>query len=405
MNGRPDMAAVTGEKRARVPLSLKRQARLAGCVLFASWLLSALSCRSIIHDEPVALMGLLPGLLVAIHMSRYLATHLPDNHRHLEAHSLFPTLGTANWISLGRAAVVVILAGLLPYTLFDPQGAGSTTLAWAAGLLYLLVGLADLCDGYAARRANRQTELGKGLDIETDAAGMLIAGLVAVSLGRLPVIYLLVGLAYYLFVLGIWLRQKRGLPVLSLRSRPSRRIIAGCQMGLVAVALFPVFHPAFSFLAAYIFMSPLLFGFLRDWLVVSCRLQTDGDQQAAADRLLSAWMTRLLPVFRLTIFVVGMKIIFVCRGCNLPLAWLTVFGLCLLAVAIGFMGRSAGLILVLLLAGNQSPLADSMPAMVLYACAVVLLLTGSGPLSLWSPEERILYRRGKPAGGKDGGAP
>ena len=36
-------------------------------------------------------------------------------------------------------------------------------------------GLADLLDGFVARRQQRQTELGQRLDIETDAAGLLVA--------------------------------------------------------------------------------------------------------------------------------------------------------------------------------------------------------------------------------------
>jgi len=400
MNGQPDMAAGEGEPQAQLPSGLQNQARLAVFGLFSSWLISVLSCWPIIQDEPAGLTGLLPGLLVAIHMTRYLSGHLADNHRPLEPHRLFASLGAANWISLGRAAAVVLLAGFLPCALLSPQSEGSGTLAWAAGMLYLFISLADLCDGYAARRQNRQTELGKGLDIETDAAGLLIAGLVAVGFKRLPVIYLLVGLAYYLFIFGIRQRQKRGLPVVSLRSRPSSRIIAGCQMGLVGLALMPVFHPVFTFLAAYIFMTPLLLGFLRDWLVVSCRLQTDDDQRAEADRLLSALMVKLPLVFRLIILMVGIKLIFDCTGCDLPPAWLAILVPCFLAAAAGFAGRSAGFVLVLLLGSYQSPLGVTFLAMVLFAAAAALLLSGSGLLSLWSPEERLLYRRGKSAGGK-----
>jgi hypothetical protein len=57
------------------------------------------------------------------------------------------------------------------------------------------------------------------------------------------------------------------------------------------------------------------------------------------------------------------------------------------------MGRSASLILVLLLGCNQSPFGISLPVMVVFGTAAVLMLTGTGAMSLWAPEERILYRR------------
>ena len=252
----------------------------------------------------------------------------------------------------------------------------ATAYSWAPGCLYLAIALTDLLDGFAARKTKRITELGKRLDIETDAAGLLAASLVAIALGRLPILYVLVGIAYYLFSLGIWLRKKQGKPLKDLQQRPYSRIIAGFQMGLVAVVLLPLFQQAFTHLAAIIFMTPLLLGFLRDWLVVSCRVQTDREQRTLLDTFGESLPVQSLPlVLRLVI------------------PWLIAHSvLCLLAV-LGFMGRSSCLLLILLLASNESPFGATIVTTVTFTSATLLMLLGTGAGSIWAPEETVLDRR------------
>jgi CDP-diacylglycerol--glycerol-3-phosphate 3-phosphatidyltransferase len=378
-----------------IPLRLAYQSWLAAVLLFAPWLAAFFLNAPLLRQRPVTVLALLPGLAVAVSMQHLLARHLRANHRPGEEDRLFPTLGAANWITLLRAGAVVLLAGLLPRVLPGVDGLPED-LIWAPGLVYLGIALADLLDGLVARRQNRVTELGKRLDIATDAAGLLAASLLAVGLGRLPAVYLLVGLAYYPFIFGIWLRQKRGLPVVSLQPRPFARIVAGFQMGLVGMALLPIFKPAFTFVAAWIFMMPLLAGFLRDWLVVSCRLQTDGDQQTAFDRPVRRLLTKNLPLLlRLVIPVCGVATL-AAGGGHASLPWQLALGLGCLQAGFAFLGRSAALFLVLLLGCNQSPFGVTTASMVLFAAAAGLMLTGTGAMSLWAPEEAILYRRVRP---------
>ena len=378
-----------------MPLRLARQAWLAAALLFAPWLAAFFLNAALLRQRPVTVLALLPGLAVAASVQHLLTRHLGDNHRLGEEGRPFSTLGAANWITLLRAGAVVLLAGLLPGAL--PGGDGlPEELVWVPGLVYLGIALADLLDGLVARSQNRVTELGKRLDIDIDAAGLLSASLLAVGLGRLPAVYLLVGLAYYPFIFGIRLRQKRGLPVVALRPRPYARIIAGLQMGLVGMALLPVFKPAFTSVAAWLFMTPLLAGFLRDWLVVSCRLQTDSDQQTAFDRPLRRLLTRILPLpLRLVIPVCGVAAL-AAGGGHASLSWQLALGLGCLLAGLAFLGRSAALFLVLLLGCNQSPFGVSTASMVLFAAVAGLMLTGTGAMSLWAPEEAILYRRLRP---------
>lgn len=372
---------------------LQRQLWLAGLLLFASWLITLAVNVPLLHHRPVVFFALLPGFLVAVHVQWQLSGHLRDNHVQGEEDRPFPTLGAANWITLGRTAGVVTLAGFLPMVTLTGHGLPQS-LSWAPGLVYLGIALADLLDGAVARRQHRVTELGKRLDIVTDAAGLLIASLLAVGLGRLPAIYLLVGLAYYSFIFGIWWRRKRGLPLVALQPRPYARILAGLQMGLVGVALLPLLHRQSTAIAAYIFMMPLLLGFLRDWLVVSCRAATDGNQQTAWEIMIGGlWTERLPLLLRLIIVITGLAILTAPDHYQAPHLWQVALGMGCLLTGCGLMGRSAALILSLLLGSNLSPFGTSIPAMVLFIAAVTLLLTGTGTWSLWAPEENLLYRR------------
>ena len=75
--------------------------------------------------------------------------------------------------------------------------------------------------------------------------------------------------------------------------------------------------------------------------------------------------------------------------------------LCSLLAGVGCLGRSAALLLTLLLSLNISPFGTSASTLALFGAAAALMLSGTGPWSLWSPEERILYRR-NPDGAEEG---
>jgi CDP-diacylglycerol---glycerol-3-phosphate 3-phosphatidyltransferase len=383
------------DQQKKVPPRLRHQMRLAAGLLTGPWLISVFLDRPYLRRRPAIVLGLLPGLAVALYILGQLSRHLGANHRRGADGPVFTGLGAANWITLLRAGAIVGLAGFLPMAV-QRSPALPSALPWAPGIIYLGISLADLLDGYVARHQGRETELGRRLDIEADAAGLLVASLVAVAFGRLPAIYLLVGLAYYPFILGIRVRQKRALPVIALQPRPYARIIAGFQMGLVGLALLPVFNPAFSSVAALIFMTPLLIGFLRDWLVVSGRMATGAGQQSTLDQRIRSWMLKTLPLVLRPIMLAGGIAALAGHGVYQahPL-WQLAHGLCCLLAGIGCMGRSASLLLTLMLASTPSPCGLSAIAMVIFSTAATLLLTGSGAMSLWAPEEMILYRRRK----------
>lgn len=147
--------------------------------------------------------------------------------------------------------------------------------SWAPGFIYIAASILDYLDGRVARMSNHESRLGAYLDINIDALGLLVAPLVAVWYGQLPIAYLSVSAAYYLFVIGIRLRRMYSKPVFELTPRPVARVIAGFQMGFVGIALLPVFSPPTTIFTAYIFMVPLLAGFLKDWCIVCGYIKPD----------------------------------------------------------------------------------------------------------------------------------
>lgn len=59
-----------------------------------------------------------------------------------------------------------------------------------------------------------------------------------------------------------------------------RRPLAGLQMGVLTVALWPLATPQIMTLAGLFFVIPFLAAFLRDWLVVSGVLDPDSGREA-----------------------------------------------------------------------------------------------------------------------------
>ncbi len=174
-------------------------------------------------------------------------------------------LGAGDALTVGRGVLVALLAGFL---LVPPPSGG---LARLPGALYALSVLLDFLDGQLARRSGDATDLGETLDLEFDALGLLVAPLLAVRYGQLPVPYLAVGAARYVFAGGLWVRRRRDRPVRPLPPSRARRVLAAAQMVVVSAALLFVVRPPLSTLVATVAMVPFLVGFLRDWLAVTGR--------------------------------------------------------------------------------------------------------------------------------------
>jgi CDP-diacylglycerol--glycerol-3-phosphate 3-phosphatidyltransferase len=289
-------------------------------------------------------------------------------------------VGVATMLTLGRGLLLGALAGCVPL-------ARAGRAVWLPGLLYTTAAVADLADGYVARRRGEVSELGGRLDVAMDALGLVVGPLAALALGRLPVWYLLLGASYYFFQAGLWLRGRRGLPVHRERVRPQpyARMFAGYQMGLVATVLFPVVGPPGTSIAATAFMLPTLALFAHEWLLVTGRAAPDSQRVWRAVATGRMVLAHALPAAR-TLAALGILAL-VLRHQLAP-AWLAAGALLAGGVLTRLCAFAAAVMLAVVLRDDFSLLPTAT-----FAVTLLPLLAGGGRAALWSPEDRWLFAR------------
>ena len=344
-------------------------------------------------------------LLPLIYVLAVSRSALTLNHRPGETRVL-SHLGMANGITMVRGVLVSVLACFWNWPATIPFSVHQS-FAWLPGVIYITAALLDLVDGIVARHTDRVTRLGERLDTLFDALGLLTAVLAGIALNQLPLSYLAVSLAFYVFSAGIGVRRRTGRTVIPLKPRPAARVVAGLNMGFLATALLPIFRPPATTIAAMVFMIPFLAGFLRDWLVVSHRLESGSSQPAPWEEKWRCLLQERLPVvLRVVIllsFLAALEKTAVSFSANTEGPFY-IFGpivqsILLLSVAmvsLGVMGRLAALP-ILLLSGLWISRQGSDPMWcLLLVAAAALLISGSGNLSLWRPEEKYLGMTARP---------
>ena len=308
---------------------------------------------------------------------------------------LHATLGWANRITLARGVLIAACGGFLwrePTTL---------AIGWICGPLYALAAILDRVDGLVARRSGCTTLLGAELDTVVDALGLLVAPLLAISLGKIHWSYLLVSAAYYFFQLGLYWRRRRGLAVYPLSPSKLRRTFAGFQMGFIAVVLWPPFRAPMTVIIGFAFMVPVLLGFAMDWLVVSGKLQARLPPANAFFRNLAAFSTtlfqpalRVLLVLALFMLKQNSELESATQQTNFWSATVLDYALafCAMIILLGLAGRIGALALLCLLAW-YFPIASLNTALgAAIVSAVWILLLGCGRFSLWQWDDRWVAR-------------
>jgi phosphatidylglycerophosphate synthase len=143
--------------------------------------------------------------------------------RALPAHAPHARFGAANAMTLARATLTALLAGLL--------GAGDApAVAYAALALAIPALVTDGLDGWLARRAGTSSAFGARFDMETDAVLILVLCALAWQLGKAGPWILAAGLMRYAFVAAA-----RVLPWMRRELPPSRRRQTACVVQLVAL--------------------------------------------------------------------------------------------------------------------------------------------------------------------------
>jgi CDP-diacylglycerol--glycerol-3-phosphate 3-phosphatidyltransferase len=315
---------------------------------------------------------------------------LPYNRRTGET-ALLPRFGWGNSMTLLRGVLLAALTGFL-FAAWPPD-----RLAWAPGILYMLAAMADFLDGYLARATRFTTRMGELLDMSFDGWGVLVASLLAVQYGQVPVWYLAVALARPAFLIGIWFRKRLRLPVYDLQPSVRRRLFAGLQFGFLFFVLMPVFSPPGTSIAAAVFALPFLVGFLVDWLAVcgiAARQPSAGGRLPALQERLLRWLPLVLRAAAVALLA-GQLLRF--AGENLPRAedsfWMLAAGVVMLLLALGASGRLAAILGLCLLGFQQAAAALTLEMVVLLVVFTAILYLGTGSFSLWQPEERLIYKR------------
>ena len=303
----------------------------------------------------------------------------------------FATLGAANRMTVLRGWLIAATGGFL----FMPPAPALA--AWLPAILYSIAAILDRLDGFVARRSRHSSLLGDHLDGVFDALGLLVAPLVAVAYGKVHWLYLLVSGAYYCFQLGIKWRHWRHLPLRPLLPSKLRRTLAGFQMGMIAVVLWPPFQAEVTVVASIAFMAPMLVGFVVDWLVVSARLdpaRPPVSEMFARLRVLSQQL--LQPMLRAA--TMALLLLAGWRSGFSPADttdWIFLTGLAaaMALIVLGLATRIGALALIMLLAWQMPLTSLGFPAYALICCATLILLLGGGRFSLWQWDDVWVERQ------------
>lgn len=291
----------------------------------------------------------------------------------------YPSLGIANSLSIFRGLLNSMLAGFI----LTPS-----PFLWLPAILWSCSAIIDMVDGVAARVTNRQSQLGASLDLEFDSVSILIIVLYTISHDLMPAWYILLAVARYLFVIGLWLRSRRGLPIADLTESSQRRLEAGLQMAFLTVVLWPTVGKPYTTVAAYAFGIPFLGLFMRDWLVASTALDPHNPRYLAVRKALRHLVYDGAPLacrlLLLGLLTTGM----------LPLYAATPYGMLLVLATLlllpGVVSRFAATLLLIPLVFGDGELAWRL-VMIVLACCVIKF--GGGPFSLWLPEETLFNTR------------
>ena len=358
------------------------------CLLWVAW------------QPAYALRWGLTSLSLLLYGLWLLRRHLSDNHR-LGEDLLLPDLGPGTVLTVARGVGLALLGGFV----LMPRPPGEY--AWIPVGLGTAAALADEIDGFLARLSGHSTGLGRALDTEFDALAMLVFSSLAVSYGQLPALFLVLGLARYVFVFGLACLKRAGRPVYSLPPSASRRLTAGTTLGFLTTALWPVLGPPMTTVAGAIAGGALVFSFVRDWLLATGCLRPESPQYVRLEQRVTDVLQGWVPL-ALRMVAFGAAVWVLLTTWILPAAVTatalvaptlelvvtsTVVAGAAACVLFGVGGRFAGGALVvaagffIILEGPDSG------CLTVLGSALALVLLGSGKLSLGRNDDRFFTRR------------
>lgn len=166
----------------------------------------------------------------------------------------FAHFGSANHVTLSRAALVALLAALLG----EPT---SRAAAWLAASVAGVVPVLDGFDGWLARRSGMRSPFGARFDMEIDALHVLMMSGLLWQFGKAGLWVWIGGLLRYAFVAAGWL-----MPWLAQPLRPTRRgrVITIVHMTTLSIGLAPFIPVPLSATSLAITTAALVWSFAVD---------------------------------------------------------------------------------------------------------------------------------------------
>lgn len=168
----------------------------------------------------------------------------------------FARFGAANQVTTLRAALAVLVAGLV-------SERSLPALAAVAAFAALVATLLDGIDGWLARRTRMASEFGARFDMEVDAFLILVLAILAWRHGKAGGWILLAGLLRYLFILAgrLWAWMEK-----PLRPSTRRQTVCVVQIAGLIITLVPSVPPTASATVAAVALAALCYSFLVDTL-------------------------------------------------------------------------------------------------------------------------------------------
>ena len=182
---------------------------------------------------------------ISVFVCIQLRNHMPQRH-----------FGAANFLTLTRAVIVSLFAGIIGHSAIIPE-MGTWLLVYVGTIALALDGI----DGWIARRLRLHSLFGARFDLEVDAAFIFILSLLVWDFGKVGAWVLAGGAMRYLFVLG-------GCAIRALRQPlpPSRRRQIACviQTATLLFSLSPDVQPIIAGSANGVALTLLIMSFGRD---------------------------------------------------------------------------------------------------------------------------------------------
>jgi phosphatidylglycerophosphate synthase len=182
----------------------------------------------------------------------------------VRAHHPFDRFGPANRVTLLRALLVSLVAGMVG------ESPGPTVAAGAVAAATLTTVL-DAADGWLARRTGMESAFGARFDLEVDALLIQVLAVLTWRWEKAGAWVLLSGLLRYAFIASGWLWPWMRRPL-----APTVRAKAICvgQIATLILALLPPITPPASMVLAALGLSSLGYSFLVDsWRLWAQRLE------------------------------------------------------------------------------------------------------------------------------------